>query len=114
MSEKEEEPSAAAPRPVQLRSLTVLPGEQLEPDCEYPVGTLVIPPVVVSEQEISSVAIILLCEVSGRLVVAVPQGAWHRQTNRRLLPPGVLISPVAVDLLFGDRLAQSPAEPHSN
>ena len=41
--------------------LTVLPGEQSEPDYEYPVGTLVIPPVVVGEQEISSVAINLLC-----------------------------------------------------
>ena len=55
MSEVEEEevPRAAAPRPV--RSLTVFSGEPFEPDYEYPVGSLLIPPVVVGEEEISSV-----------------------------------------------------------
>lgn len=70
-------------------------------------GSLLIPAVVVGE----SVAILLLCKVGGRLVIALPQGAWNRQTSRRTLPPGILVKPVAVDLLFGDRIADTPAEP---
>ena len=51
-------------------------------------------------------AIIAVSEVDSRLLVAVPETAWHRTVSKRLLPRGALQKPVCVN----DRSVPLPGE----
>ena len=60
----------------------------------YPVGQFF------ADQEncTGSLQIIQICELENRLLVAVPQTAWHRSLSKRLLPPGVLVRATLVEV----------------
>lgn len=89
------------PAPVVLRQCTVITGDQKEVDPEFPIGLF---EVAVGElPEINTSSIILIGEVEGRLVVAVPLTAWNRVASKRLLPTGSLVRPISVQAEFIDR-----------
>ena len=89
------------PAPVDLRQCTVITGDQKEVDPEFPIGLF---EVAVGElPEINTSSIILIGEVEGRLVVAVPSTAWNRVASKRALPTGALVRPISVQAEFIDR-----------
>lgn len=80
-------------------------------DTDYPVGRLNIPAVSYEGVEVQSVAVVLLCDIGGSLVVLVPQRAWNRLRQQRLIPTATLIRPTQVDLPFVDRSISADSTP---
>ncbi|CAE7781763.1 unnamed protein product, partial [Symbiodinium necroappetens] len=76
------------------RTLYLYDGETA--DCEFEVGVLRV--LVAEGSPEVLVEVILICELEGRSLVAVPQGGWHRRATNRSLPPGSLSKPVAVEV----------------
>ena len=76
------------------RTLYLYDGETA--DCEFEVGVLKV--LVAEGSPEVLVEVILICELEGRSLVAVPQGGWHRRAANRSLPPGSLSKPVAVEV----------------
>lgn len=103
MAEGEEEPAELVSRPIQLRQCTVLVGERLQPDSDYPVGSYEFFAEGDGCPENLTIAIIAVVEIEGRVVVAVPHQAWHRTVSKRKLPPTSLVKPVCVAVDFVDR-----------
>ena len=101
--EVEEEPAELVPRPIQLRQCTVLVGERLQPDSDYPVGSYEFFAEGDGCPENLTIAIIAVVEIEGRVVVAVPHQVWHRTVSKRKLPPTSLVKPVCVAVDFVDR-----------
>eukprot|EP00435_Cladocopium_sp_Y103_P011873 s207_g3.t1 len=66
--------------------------EGLEPEC--PVGRLNLD----LEGKPESIAIILVCLVGDRVLVAIPHKAWHRRAANRLLPAGTLEKPLSLEV----------------
>ena len=64
------------------RTLNLYDGETA--DCEFEVGVLRV--LVAEGSPEVLVEVILICELEGRSLVAVPQGAWHRRASNRSLP----------------------------
>ena len=103
MAEGEEEPAELVSRPIQLRQCTVLVGERLQPDSDYPVGSYEFFAEGDGCPENLTIAIIAVVEIEGRVVVAVPHQAWDRTVSKRKLPPTSLVKPVCVAVDFVDR-----------
>ncbi|CAE7657117.1 unnamed protein product, partial [Symbiodinium necroappetens] len=76
------------------RTLYLYDGETA--DCDFEVGVLRV--LVAEGSPEVLVEVILICELEGRSLVAVPQGGWHRRATNRSLPPGSLSKPVAVEV----------------
>ena len=76
------------------RTLYLYDGETA--DCEFEVGVLKV--LVAEGSPEVLIEVILICELEGRSLVAVPQGGWHRRAANRSLPPGSLSKPVAVEV----------------
>ena len=91
--------------PSRLRQCTVLVGADFKPDPDFPVCLFDISAEAGAGASPgqTSIAVILISDYNGKLVVVFPHAAWHRTLSKRLLPPGVLIKPVAVDILCDDR-----------
>ena len=103
MAEVEEPESASVSRPDQLRQCTVLVGENLLPDPEYPTGVYEFFADVDDCPETSTVSLIAVVEIDGKVVVAVPHSAWHRTVAKRKLPHNCLVKPVSIAVPFEDR-----------
>lgn len=101
--EVEEEPAELVRRPIQLPQCTVLVGERLQPDSDYPVGSYEFFAEGDGCPENLTIAIIAVVEIEGRVVVAVPHQVWHRTVSKRKLPPTSLVKPVCVAVDFVDR-----------
>lgn len=80
-----------------LRSCAVWSGGDSAVDAEYPMGVC---EVIASSGEQLRIAIIVVGEVSGKFLVAVPHKAWHRTVARRLLPSSFMTKSVACDVPF--------------
>lgn len=104
LEELDEGPEAAAvPRSVQLRRCSVL-GDNFEADPDFPTGVFEVPPVPLADgTEVTTIAVIALLEVSGRVVLVLPHRAYHRILRQRLVPPGALLKPFAAEVPFCDR-----------
>ena len=98
---EEEEEVPETPQPVVLRQCTLITGDPKEVDPDFPIGLFEVP--VGEPPEIHTSAIILIGEVEGKLVAALPFAAWHRVAAKRLLPNGSLLKPIAVQAEFVDR-----------
>ena len=97
---------AAAGRHV-ARQCTVLiqddgAGQPL-PDPQYPVGIFEVPGV--ADDGPILCAVISVCVVEGRLLVAVPHRAWNRTTRLRVLPQNALSKAAVVEVPFENRSA---------
>lgn len=97
---------AAAGRHV-ARQCTVLiqdegTGQPL-PDPQYPVGIFEVPGAV--DEGPILCAVISICVVEGRLLVAVPHRAWNRTTRLRVLPQNALSKATVVEVPFENRSA---------
>ena len=105
MSESAAEPADPEGVPLQLRD-GLLWDPSRGVDTEFPVGALSFGP----EEAKKSTAVIAICEVGERVLVAVPSSAWHRTAKHRRLPPGALVRPGAVAVAgcsLADRAVQS-------
>lgn len=103
MAEIEDPESASVSRPDQLRQCTVLVGENLLPDSEYPTGVYEFFADVDDCPETFTVSLIAVVEIDGKVVVAVPHSAWHRTVAKRKLPHNCLVKPVSIAVPFEDR-----------
>lgn len=104
--EQEEELVPETPRPLVLRQCMIVASDSQDIDDNFPVCLFE----VVEDGDISrSVAIVLIAELEHRLVVAVPETAWHRTVARRQLPGGALLRPVQVQVDICDRTAEASA-----
>ena len=97
---------AAAGRHV-ARQCTVLiqddgTGQPL-PDPQYPVGIFEVPGA--GDEGPILCAVISVCVVEGRLLVAVPHRAWNRTTRLRVLPQNALSKATVVEVPFENRSA---------
>lgn len=108
MAEEALEELPEAPVPLVLRKFVVL-GDNFEADPDYPVGVIEIPPVAFEDQEVGTIAIILLCEVGGRLLALLPHRAWSRTVSKRLIPARYFLKPFTVEVLFSDRAVEEGA-----
>lgn len=103
-----EEVVPETPHPISLRLCTLVEGETQQVDSDYPVGLFEIP---LEDDKILAIAVILVSEVEGRLVCAVPASAWNRILSKRLLPPGSIIKPLSVTVDFINREPDGDEEP---
>ena len=90
------------------RQFTVLiddPSTGGVPDPAYPVGIFEISGG--TDTEPILVAAIAVADLEGRLLVALPQAAWHRTTARRALPSRSLAKATTVEVPFEDRVERS-------
>ena len=58
------------------RQLVILSGEEAEVDFEYSLGVLTSP------EPALSCSLVVIGEVDGRVLVAVPAAAWHKTRNQ--------------------------------
>ena len=108
MAEIEEELVPETPHPINLRLCTVLEGATQQVDPDYPVGLFEIP---TEDEKILALAVILVTEIEGKLVVAVPASCWNRILSKRILPPGSFLRPVSVTVDFVNREPDGDEEP---
>ena len=104
----EEEVVPATPSPVVLRQCMIVSSDSQDIDETYPVGLFEL---VENGDTIRSIAIVLIAELEHRLVVAVPETAWHRTLARRQLPGGALLRPVSVQVDVVDRTVETVEPP---
>ena len=92
MNEEGEEPSGSeVPEVSDPRHHLVASGDTV--DYEYEVGSFV------SADPSCNTAIILVAEVDSRLLVALPEGAWHRKRSKRAIAPNSISKAVQVAIL---------------
>lgn len=103
-----EEVVPETPSPVVLRQCMVVSADSQDIDETYPVGLFEL---VENGDTIRSIAIVLISELEHRLVVAVPETAWHRTLARRQLPGGALLRPVSVQVDVVDRTVETSDPP---
>ena len=96
------------PSPVVLRQCMIVSTDSQDIDETYPVGLFEL---VENGDTIRSIAIVLIAELEHRLVVAVPETAWHRTLARRQLPGGALLRPVSVQVDVVDRTVETLEPP---
>lgn len=104
----EEEVVPETPSPVVLRQCMIVSTNSQDIDETYPVGLFEL---VENGDTIRSIAIVLVAELEHRLVVAVPETAWHRTLARRQLPGGALLRPVSVQVDVVDRTVETLEPP---
>lgn len=83
MAELEEEQEGVEVEETDIRANFVF-SSRGEVNYNYQVGVLE------AEDASYQVAIVAVAEVDQRILVAVPEQAWHRKKQRRLLPSGAL------------------------
>ena len=99
-------PSVAGGRnPRQFTVLIDDPSTGGVPDPAYPVGIFEVSGGADSEPIL--VAAIAVADLEGRLLIAIPQAAWHRTTARRALPSRALAKATSVEVPFEDRVERS-------
>ena len=103
-----EEVVPETPSPVVLRQCMIVSTDSQDIDETYPVGLFEL---VENGDTIRSIAIVLIAELEHRLVVAVPETAWHRTLARRQLPGGALLRPVSVQVDVVDRTVETLEPP---
>lgn len=69
------------------------------PDPAYPVGIFE-----VAGEGDSDPAAIAVADLEERLLVAIPQSAWHRTTSRRTLPHRSVARATSIQVRFEDRV----------
>jgi len=84
----QEEEGAEEPEALDPHQLVVASGEETE--LEYNYGILA-PPTTES-----SCAVVVVSEVDDKLLVAIPEGAWHKTRKKRKVDPDLLQRPIAV------------------
>ena len=108
MPEEEAEEPAPLDRPTQLRRCTILFGTEVDaqvPDPDYPIGVLEL-----VDDEVgvtTTISVAAICEVEGRVLVAIPFEAWHRLLAKRRLPPNTFLKATPVQVGFCDRVTGS-------
>ena len=68
--------------------------EEGEVFADYPVGQFVVD----SESGQSSLQVIQICELEGKLLVAVPHSTWNRAVSQRVLPYNCLSKPTLIEV----------------
>ncbi|CAL1138310.1 unnamed protein product [Cladocopium goreaui] len=74
---------------------------------DYPVCLWVLDP---EEGGTTSLQVIQICYLEGKVLVAVPFAVWHKAVNRRILPPSSLTRPTLIEVQAASADDRSVAE----